>query len=354
MLKRNKQQPKSRGVKNATVASLASLGAFLGSKIAKATKKKSKSKTKLSLAAERKFDVAAPIRTGRIHQGVHRHKPFEVSGTGMVALIGMDVAGTLVVRTPTGDGTTSNGFNLDPLGAGQTYNDYPSFPPTLRSTAENFSRYRVKRLVLNYEALDSTTAGRSVALAVIPEVLSSVKHPSYADIMQVPTHFITPSWQSYSMNVLSSANNQNGFRTEWCFLDKAVTANEAIMRQECVGAWMLAAVGTPPTGDPSVRADLGFLTIDYTIELDGMGPSQLFIPHASEREQEKRLDRIERLLSAATVSSSSSSSSSPYPSQRKSSEEGTIHDYLVVPQPLGRSLGAVYPNPPPYANSAHL
>jgi hypothetical protein len=351
-MQRRTKQPKSRGVKNATVAGLASLGALLGAKLAKATKKKKKMQP-VKFATESRVNVSAPIQSGRVHVGTQRHKPLEVSGTGLVALIGYGNDGLPKIRNPSGVDAAGNAFVLDPLGAGSSFNDFMSFPTTLRNTAANFSRYRLKKLVLNYEALDPTTGGRSVAVGVIPEVISAAKQVPLADIMQLPCHIITPSWKSFSLDALSKAGSQNGFRTEWCFLDTGLSTAESILRQECAGAFMITVVGAKP-GEVVTGIDIGFLSMDYTIELDGMGPANLFVgaSNSSAKRDESRIEALETALRSLQCGDSSSSSSSlPYPSQRLRSEEGT-HDFHVVPQVIGRSLGACYP-PPPNTQSPH-
>jgi hypothetical protein len=259
---------------------IASIGAFLGSALAKTKKKKNTAPKQARVQKIKKkrraqengsqlmprrsmSTIMAPIGMGVVTSNSgRRHKPFVLSGRGMCSQI-TTTASQPTLTGPAGGivGVSSCvTFDVDVAGNGVIPTNFQLFPAQIYSLSTIFLRYRFRRLIFTYVPSCSTQVSGMVLMCSTPEAMSSTNvGPSNLGASTVANAVTGPMWTTVTLDAM-----KNGLNTGWLYCDTATTLLQPTLRQETAGSLSFAMF------NQSANAVYGTLWVDYEIEFDDL------------------------------------------------------------------------------------
>lgn len=256
------------------VENVANAGKTLGTLLAGlAKKKKLKSKVKALLAPRRVIKsldstssavVRAPAMIGTQHRtSTVKHSPFVVSGNCHGGYFGLGNTGVQVLSNIDGVQSPINAANIDPVGGGAVQTNFMTFSRSVQAIAGSFTRYRFKKLLLNYVPVVSTFSDGMIAIAVSPEVVVAGTAITSGTVFGLQLKVTSPVWAPITIDTLANG----GLRKDWLFVDTTTTTLDASQRQETPGSFCFSLSGVE---NPVTFKNMGMIFWDYEIEFDGI------------------------------------------------------------------------------------
>lgn len=258
--------------------------------------------------------IKAPVQIARVSTNRSmKHTPFVVTGRS--------VGGSMTAAITTGQAhfhniadtaCSCNVVNIDPEGSSSDAYNFAMFPSLVRNLAANFTRYRIRKLVLEYVPTQATSDAHSIIVSVCPEVVTANQYLSSATVSAYQASRTGPSWAPFRFDLMQPG----GLRREWLYVDSTTVTDQNSLRFETAGSLTFAYYGAAPT----VETAFGVMIFDFEIEYDGFAPENALtatrrlnsVAKPLPSTQQPTLPDIEDChITAPPPSSSSSSTSSP-------------------------------------------